>query len=163
MQVAIFNTTGSQVEILSVSGGWSTVREIGHSKSFKVRNGSLSKPTTIEAEIVRRYHKAPAEAKKPRARKPIEQRKNGKIDPLYLPGYVEYKTVRANGTLVRSLDKGDSLAVLWRAQTLKDVYKSAAALLGVSASDLVSRFAHLNPGMQRMSLGNMVRKVMKNG
>lgn len=157
MQVAIYNTTGSQVEILSVSGGWTTVREIGQSKSFKVRNGALSKTTTIEAEVVRRYEKTR------RTRKPIEQRKNGKIDPLYLPSYVEYRTTRADGTLVRSLDKGDSLAVTWRSMPLQDIYKSAAALLGVSSSDLVSRFAHLNPGMQRMSLGNMVRKVMKNG
>jgi hypothetical protein len=34
-------------------------------------------------------------------------------------------------------------------------------ITGQSITDLRARFTHLNPGMQRMSLGNMARKFMK--
>jgi len=44
---------------------------------------------------------------------------------------------------------------------LSGVYAEVAKIVGLSKNDLISRFGHLNNGMQRMSLGNMARKYLK--
>ena len=67
------------------------------------------------------------------------------------------KCKSANGNF--SLDNGDMTAVILRGQTLDEVYAIAAASTGKSETDLRNRYAHLNPGMQRMNLGNMIRRT----
>ena len=91
----------------------------------------------------------------------INERKNGKVDPLYLPQYTAYATLLADGTKKRSIDKGDAVATSLRKLTLDAVYATAASATGISKAGLRDRFAHLNPGMQRMNLGNMIRKALK--
>ena len=103
----------------------------------------------------------PAAPKAPRAKMDPSERKNGAVDPLYLPQYTTYSAVRKDGTKIRSIDKGDALAIQLRGMDLDGVYKFAAHALSLSAADLISRFGHLNAGMQRMSVGNMVRKLYK--
>lgn len=56
-----------------------------------------------------------------------------------------------------SLDNGDQVAKQLRGLELDDVYKRASKTLGIKETDLRSRYKHLNPGMQRMSLGNRLR------
>jgi hypothetical protein len=183
MQTAIITATGEQVEIVAVNGGWTTVHTLdAATREFKVRNGALSQHTTLsgqtaelaakKAEIVRVYNadgtgpvdkikQAKAAAQKVKAEpKDPSERKNGVVYAGYLPQYEKYKAV-VNGAVRRSIDKGDALAVQLRGMELADVYRTAAELVGHSVADLKSRFEHLNPGMQRMSLGNMVRKVQK--
>jgi hypothetical protein len=80
---------------------------------------------------------------------------------LYLQFYQSYTTTLADGTKKRSIDKGDDVALRMRALDLDGVYEYAAEVTGASLGHLRDRFAHLNPGMQRMSLGNMVRKHFK--
>ena len=70
-------------------------------------------------------------------------------------------SVHINGEVRRSIDKGDGVAHQLRGLTLEGVYKQAARITGISVSGLMARFEHLNPGMQRMNLGNMIRKVYK--
>jgi|GEM_PF-2331749 len=105
--------------------------------------------------------KAEKAAAPARQKLPLDQRKNGVVDSLYLQFYKNYsKTV--NGQVVRSLDKGDFVAVeLRKCETLEQVYDFVASQMGLSRVDLVSRYAHLNTGMQRMNLGNMLRRYLK--
>lgn len=183
MNTAIITKTGERVEIVAVNGGWTTVQTMdAATREFKVRNGALSAHAALsgmtaelamqKAEAMRAHDaKAAAKAAKepkatkepaaPRAKMDISERKNGAVDPLYLPQYETYSAVRKDGTKIRSIDKGDAIAKALRGQELSDVYKTASGLVHLSVSDLKNRFEHLNPGMQRMALGNMIRRVQK--
>jgi len=162
MKIATRTATKTQVEIVAVNGGWTTIRAIGQTATLKVRNGELTghteitKATPVTAELV--IEKAKASA---RVKMDINERKNGKVDPLYLPQYTAYAIQLADGTKKRSIDKGDTVAVALRKLTLDAVYATASSATGISQVGLRDRFAHLNPGMQRMNLGNMIRKAMK--
>lgn len=57
-----------------------------------------------------------------------------------------------------SYDNGDDTATKLRGKTLDEVYEFAAKKLGETVKALKAKYAHLNPGMQRMSLGNRLRK-----
>ena len=151
-----------QVEVIAVNGGWTTIRDLDTGFTEKVRNGELENHTTITkatpvtAELV--IEKAKASA---RTKMDINERKNGKVDPLYLPQYTTYAIQLADGTKKRSIDKGDAVALTLRKLTLDAVYATASSATGISQAGLRDRFAHLNPGMQRMNLGNMIRKALK--
>jgi len=187
MNTAIITKTGERVEIVAVNGGWTTVQTMdAATREFKVRNGALSDHVTLsgmtaglamtKAELARSYNdeivriynadgtgpvaKVKA-AKAPRAKMDISERKNGAVDPLYLPQYTTYSAVRKDGTKIRSIDKGDAIAVMLRGADLITVYKDVAAATGVSVIELRERFNHLNPGMQRMNLGNMLRRATR--
>lgn len=165
--VATVTATGQQVEIVAVNGGWTTVQTLdAATREFKVRNGALSQHTTLsgrtaevamqKAEVART--KTP---KAPRAKMDPSERKNGAVDPLYLPQYTTYTAELANGTKKRSIDKGDAVALTLRCLDLIEVYKAVAVATGVALVELRERFAHLNPGMQRMSLGNILRRATR--
>jgi len=162
MKIATRTATKTQVEIVAVNGGWTTIRAIGQTATLKVRNGELTghteitKATPVTAELV--IAKARATA---RVKMDINERKNGKVDPLYLPQYTAYTTELADGSKKRSIDKGDDVALALRKLTLDAVYATASSATGISQVGLRDRFAHLNPGMQRMNLGNMIRKALK--
>lgn len=69
----------------------------------------------------------------------------------------KYATVKSAGGNT-SLDCGDTVAKKLRGKELDDVYKEAARVLGRDMADaLRKRYADLNPGMQRMNLGNKIR------
>ena len=185
MNTAIITTTGERVEIVAVNGGWTTVQTMdAATREFKVRNGALSGHVALtgqtaelamqKAETVRTYNadgtgpvakikaaKAAKEPKAPRAKMDISERKNGAVDPLYLPQYETYSAVRKDGTKIRSIDKGDAIAKMLRGQELVKTYADVAAATGVSVIELRERFNHLNPGMQRMNLGNMLRRATR--
>lgn len=166
MKVATIIKTGEQVEIVSVNGGWTTIRGMNSGVESKVRNSALSDHTEIsgttaklaKAQKAEKTEKAP---RQPREKKPLAERQNGVVESLYLQFYQPYQAVRKDGTKIRSMDKGDSLAIELRGMSLEEVYKFAASAVGHSVADLKNRFEHLNNGMQRMSLGNMIRKHMK--
>lgn len=102
---------------------------------------------------------APKKAREtaPRARKPLNERKNGVVDTPYLQFYKAYR--QPNGVL--SVDNGDDVATKLRAMDLARVYAYAAGLLNESVDGLKARYEHLNPGMQRMNLGNRIRAFLK--
>ena len=166
MKIATRTATGTQVEIVSVNGGWTKIRAIGQQKIVNVRNGELTGHTEVTAPIVRQYVKevavtAETVIAKARAKMDINERKNGRVDPLYLPQYTTYAVQLADGSKKRSIDKGDGVALALRQLTLDGVYAKASSATGISQVGLRDRFAHLNPGMQRMNLGNMIRKALK--
>ena len=160
MKIATRTATKTQVEIVAVNGGWTTIRAIGQVTTFKVRNGELTGHTEIVAPTTAQLVIEKAKASS-RVKMDINERKNGKVDPLYLPQYTAYAIQLADGTKKRSIDKGDTVALTLRKLTLDAVYATASSATGISQVGLRDRFAHLNPGMQRMNLGNMIRKAMK--
>ena len=174
MDIATLIKTGEQVEIVSVNGGWTTIHTLGaDTREMKVRNSALGPATRVsgqtaelamqKAEKARalKAEKVAKEPKAPREKMDPSERKNGRVDPLYLPQYTAYSATRKDGTKIRSMDKGDMVALSLRGKTLPEVYSHAAKELGLSVADLINRFSHLNAGMQRMSVGNMIRKLHK--
>jgi len=76
--------------------------------------------------------------------------KDHKVD---LSHYSKVKSASGNA----SLDNGDDVAKKLRGAELDDVYKAASKLLKEPVTALKSKYKHLNPGMQRMNLGNRMR------
>lgn len=55
-------------------------------------------------------------------------------------------------------DVGDEVATLLRkCSSLEETYKTASEYLGVPEAELLAKYGHLNPGQQRMNLGNKMR------
>ena len=127
-----------------------SVQEIFSSASKAVQ--ASSSPTSTESPKKTRKE-ASRTPREPRARKPISERRNGVIHAEYLPKYQSYK--RADGKT--SLDNGDGVASTLRAVALEQVYKICAREIGESIEALKTKYGHLNPGMQRMNLGNRLR------
>lgn len=72
-----------------------------------------------------------------------------------ISGYEKVKNASGH----TSYDNGDDVATTLRGKTLDEVYVAAAKKLKEPEKDLRAKYKHLNPGMQRMSLGNRLRKV----
>lgn len=70
-----------------------------------------------------------------------------------------FKTKSINGNY--TLNNGDLLAREWTALTLEEIYDASSIALGESVLILKAKYDHLNPGMQRMCLGNRVRAASK--
>jgi hypothetical protein len=76
-----------------------------------------------------------------------------------LSDYVAVKSANGNS----SLDNGDSVAKKLRSLDLEGVYKEYARVCGKEeAAAMRKRYAKLNPGMQRMNLGNRMRAALNN-
>lgn len=58
-------------------------------------------------------------------------------------------------------DNDDDLARKLRGADLEAVYKIAVEMSDWSMAELKAKYAHLNKGLQRMSLGNIVRSAAK--
>lgn len=154
MQIATYTKTGKAVEILTVSRGWVRIRQ--HDK----------KEVSVRSTEVTDVHEAaalPVKKAEPKARKVIDinERKNGVVDSLYLPQYVANRVTRADGSLKRALDCGDEVAAKLRAMTIDEVYAFAAKLVDIKPTALKAKYEGLNVGMQRMNLGNMIRKALR--
>lgn len=108
-------------------------------------------------------------AKPPKTAKPVKAakaKKSAKVRDPNARRVVLIKGVKHDVTHYRttktatgnsSLDCGDSLAKTLQGQELDEVYRQAAKQLGETERALRERYAKLNPGMQRMNLGNRMR------
>ncbi len=76
--------------------------------------------------------------------------KDHKVD---LSHYSKVKSASGNA----SLDNGDDVAKRLRGMELDDVYSLASKTLKEPVKALRERYKKLNPGMQRMNLGNRIR------
>ena len=72
-----------------------------------------------------------------------------------LSGYTIGKSKTASGR--KTVDTGDKVANELRSKTLEQVYAAVSKQTGEAAKALHLRYGHLNPGMQRMILGNRLR------
>lgn len=74
----------------------------------------------------------------------------------------EASVARAERAKAGIRDVGDPIATALRAcKSLDDVYRRAAKYLGVPDADLRAKYGKLNPGQQRMNLGNRMRNKWK--
>lgn len=83
--------------------------------------------------------------------------KNGIIKPESVAKYV----VGVTGNGRKSKHNGDVVAVMFEGKTLEEVIILVAAETGASIEELSTRWAHLNNGMQRMNVGNFLRRHIK--
>ena len=149
MQIATYTKTNRPVEIINVTRGWIKIRQ-EDKKELSVRS--------TEVAEIREVQEKPAKEKKVID---INTRKNGVVDTLYLPQYVATPITTKSGNLKRALDCGDPIAAQLRPMDLVEVYQMAGSICGVTEKGLRDRFDHLNVGMQRMNLGNMIRKALR--
>jgi hypothetical protein len=80
-------------------------------------------------------------------------RKDHKVD---LTKYTAVVSAGGNS----SLDNGDEVAKTLRGKTLDEVYAIVAKATGQTQKELHALYDHLNPGMQRMNLGNKYRGTL---
>lgn len=107
---------------------------------------------------------AKAAREKARAERAAERAANpsARLVPANLAVYVKDKERKTAGGNV-SVDSGDKLAQELRGATLDQVYARAAKELNEKEADLRAKYKHLNPGMQRMNLGNRIRAAAAKG
>lgn len=72
-----------------------------------------------------------------------------------LSHYVKHEATTPSGRHV--IDNNDEVAAKLRGMALDNVYTYVAAALKVAETALRAQYGHLNPGMQRMNLGNRIR------
>lgn len=99
--------------------------------------------------------------KKKAAKKAVKKAANGALIRTVagrehdISGYEKVKNASGH----TSYDNGDDVATKLRGKTLDEVYAYASKQLKEPEKDLRTKYKHLNPGMQRMSLGNRLRKI----
>lgn len=174
---AIIKSTGQKVTIVLVNGGWTTVVDEMGTES-KVRNRALKLwAETIhdnqliasddDFEVERSESDDPDHNDAPDGFNTLDDVKEELIDDLptkrklrhvknstYNPEDMR-KLTSAAGNL--SYDCGDGVARQLERKSLTEVYEIAAAKLGIPEEQLLAKYQHLNPGMQRMNLGNRIR------
>lgn len=154
---------GRLVSVVEVKGGWSTI--LDGMKQLKVRNSELSAPVGGKPNVpakpgpVRsaKDHK-PAKAEKPKrepkAKKDDANAESRLVNPD-LTRYTVSEVKTASGR--KAIDIADPVAKQLRGLDLSDVYRAASEATGESMAGLHRKYDHLNPGMQRMNLGNLIR------
>jgi len=110
------------------------------------------------AEKAKAKEKA-AKAKKAPAPAEGDEEADERLVPADLSRYVLHETKTASGR--RHIDVNDDTADKLRELDLPGVYKYAAKVLETTVKELTEAYQHLNPGMQRMNLGNRIRKQFK--
>lgn len=83
------------------------------------------------------------------------RRSEGRIADNY-----EYTKVKAASGR-SSVDNNDEVAQALREKTLEQVYTEVSATVGIEVKALKALYVHLNPGQQRMCLGNRLRGWLK--
>lgn len=82
------------------------------------------------------------------------------VKKSYKERYLKAKAASGKATQIC----GDGLSQILVGKTLEEVYEFAADEMGIDLDDLHAKYEHLNPGQQRMVLGNRLRGFYrKNG
>lgn len=179
MQAIPAKFNGSPVSIIGVNLGWATVLdEKGEERKVRVSKLEVEQPEKLagmQAAPVRAVKaKAPAKkatapakkatAKKAAAKKATAKSDSGRLVNPDMSRYSKYDVKTESGT--NCIDVGDAAAAKLRGKTLAEQFDIVAAALtkagkDTSARKLREKYTHLNVGMVRMNLGNLLRGVMK--
>lgn len=117
--------------LISIAKGWATV-DVGDGNTIKARVGDLSTPVEVKTGYV----------------------KSGKL--VYLrEAYVKHDVKTPSGR--KAFDTNDKIAAKLRGLGLDQAYAEAAIWCDIPEAELRAKYGHLNPGMQRMNLGNKMR------
>lgn len=160
-KVVVTNKDGTTTKALFVSAkaGWTNVTVKG--EPLKVRSNAvaldISKADLKKAEAAAR--KAEKDAAKAAKAESGEDGDDERLVPADLTHYVLHETTTASGR--KHIDVDDEVAAKLRTMTLPEMYKHAAEVLDETAKSLIAQYQHLNNGMQRMNLGNRIRKAMR--
>lgn len=138
---------GVECPVVSKKGAWTTI--IYEGKETKVRVKSEKTPRASKAR------KQPAKRATPRKAKVITG--NRLVEPD-LSRYTTTDITTKSGR--KSIDIGDKVATMLRGKSLDDVYRIASEKTGVTQKELREKYVNLNPGMQRMNLGNRIRGAL---
>lgn len=151
------STPETLVEVVAVAAGWATVRPcfLGADGEFLGADGETTKTRFAALSPIPADEK-PA-GRVTREKLPLDQRKNGVVPAKYLSRYSRHNL--GDGVVV--VDNGDGVATLLRGLELPEVYTLVAEKTGQNEAELVARYAGLNPGQQRMNLGNRLRGWLK--
>lgn len=151
---------GRIVDVVEVKGGWSTI--LDGMKQIKVRNSELTTPVAGKAVVpakpgpVRSAKDKPAKAEKPKREPKPKTDDDGRLVKPNLERYTVSAEVKtASGR--KAIDINDDVAARLRGSDLTDAYREASEATGRTQKALRERYEHLNPGMQRMNLGNLIR------
>lgn len=91
-------------------------------------------------------------------RKLKSEQKHGILEPN-MGKYVRGLGVTTHGN--RTIDIDDRVAKTLRGADPKEMYDIASKALRVPVRTLKAQYSHLNIGMQRMNLGNRMRKALR--
>lgn len=88
------------------------------------------------------------------------------LAPVRGPAFAPQPTKHAVETKQRMkeqgvTDIGDDIATMLRGKDLEQTYTIAAKYLGATVAELKAKYSKLNPGQQRMNLGNRMRGLAK--
>lgn len=86
----------------------------------------------------------------------ITERRIGNVK-ADVSSYVRVKTAAGH----TSLHNGDAVAKKLAGKELDEVYKLVSKETDIPKTQLVARYQHLNQGMQRMNLGNVLRGALR--
>lgn len=163
---------GRVVAVVEVNGGWTTI--LDGMKQIKVRNGELSavreskmpdqpKPPRDRPSRTAALAKHDAELKASKDQDPpLELDGQPPTQRAVDPNMARYTTHEVRTTSGRrAVDTADATADALRGLDLEGVYLVASQTLGIPVESLKKMYGHLNPGMQRMNMGNRMRKATR--
>lgn len=189
-KLGLFNIFNEVVEIVSITGGWTTYKNkdgetkkarnslitamtadevAAHAEKHPAAKSSTTKLTGTPAEKPAK----PAKAIKPKRKTRTLEATGEEVtvnEALVQPDYTRYTKHEVKSPSGRkALDINDAAAALLRGHDISDCYfivaKNMAKLdTSINADamekELIAQYEHLNIGMQRMNLGNRLRKAM---
>lgn len=169
MSKQINKLTGEAVKSTTVKGGWTTIEYV-NGETEKMRNGAVAGVIVAMADVndadaapAPKGKKEPKEPNVPKAATPKKEEgdvsyiRRVKSATYDVRDYDRVKSAGGNS----SLDSGDVIAVNLRGKSLDDTYKIAAHITETTPHHLKKRYGHLNFGMQRMAVGNLIRGHIK--
>ena len=136
---------GNTYPVVSKKGAWTTINDNGKERKVRIKTKSDSKPKAAKPKA------AKPKAAKPKAANGTERMVNPNLDKYVVTKSIKTKSGRP------AIDSNDKVAKQLRGLTLDELYKAAAAVLRLTQKALHDRYDRLNPGMQRMNLGNRMR------
>lgn len=138
-----------------------TTAQTTPASATKARTPRAAKADAKPARKPKAEKAAAVKPKAPRVTKPkVEGFKSTDALRQAAANYVHDKEHKTAGGHV-SVNNGDEIAQKLIGKDLDAVYAMAAKALKEDEKDLRAKYAHLNPGMARMCLGNRMRAAAK--
>ncbi len=130
--------------------------------STATQTPAATKPARRKSNGDKAPKAAATKPKAPKAVKPEGVHPHQRSTDALRDAAKRYEHDKANKTAGghTSVNNGDEVAKMLLGKDLEAVYKLAAETLGETQKDLKAKYEHLNPGMQRMNLGNRMRAVI---